>query len=123
MKRSFLLSLFVVAVAAPALAAGPSATKAVGGEAGGISAVAVTVSTDGDEVFAVAISGAALDDIRAPKGWVGVASGNRVLFRTGDNPVKSGNSLAFKLYTTEPSAALTVSFQGKEEPVGQPVNL
>jgi hypothetical protein len=125
MKRFYLLSiLMAVAIAAvPAFAAGPSATKAVTAEADGITTLAVTVSAPGDEVFAVRISGANLDDIRAPKGWVGVASGNHVMFRTGDNPVKSGHSLQFKLLTTEPSASLTVSFQGKEDPIGQPVNL
>jgi hypothetical protein len=125
MKRFYLLSLFLVVavVAAPAFAAGPSATKAVTAEAEGISTLFVTVSSAGEEVFAVTISGANLDDIRAPKGWVGVASGNHVVFRTGANPVKSGNSLAFKLLTTEPSASLTVSFQGKDDPIGQPINL
>jgi len=110
-------------VAVPAFAAGPSATKAVTGEADGVSTLAVTVSSASDEVFAVTISGANLEDIRSPKGWVGIASGNHVVFRTGENPVKSGNSLAFRLLTTEPSAALTVSFQGKDEPIGQPMNL
>ncbi len=125
MKRFFFLSLLMVAaiVAVPAFAEGPSATKAVLGEADGISILAVTVSSAGDEVFAVWMSGANLDDIRAPKGWVGVASGNRVLFRTGDNPVKSGHSLEFRLLTTEPSAALTLAFQGKDEPIGLPLNL
>ena len=125
MKRFYLLSLLLVVavVAAPAFAAGPSATKAVTSEADGISTLAVTVSSADDEVFAVTISGANLDDIRAPKGWVGVASGNHVVFRTGENPVKSGNSLRFRLLTTEPSASLTVSFQGKDEPIGQPMNL
>ena len=125
MKRPFLLSLFMVmaVVAVPALAAGPSAIKAVTAEADGVSTLAVTVSSAASEVFAVTIYGAKLEDIRAPKGWVGVASGSHVVFRTGENPVKSGNSLAFKLLTTEPSASLKVSFQGKEDPIGEPISL
>lgn len=123
MKRSFLVMMALLAlVIVPAWAAGPTATKAVAGEDNGVSTLAVTVSSD-QEVYAVTISGAAVDDIRAPKGWVGVASGNHVMFRTGDNPVKGGNSLAFKVLTTEPSASLKVSFRGKEDPIGSPVNL
>jgi hypothetical protein len=124
MKRSILVTLALVAVlVVPAFAAGPSATKAVAGEENGVSTLAVTVSCGDNEVYAVTISGAAVDDIRAPKGWVGVASGNHVMFRTGENPVKSGNSLAFRILTTEPSASLKVSFRGKEDPIGSPVDL
>lgn len=124
MKRSILVMLALLSALAivPAWAAGPSATRSVAGEDNGISTLAVTVTSD-TEVFAVTISGAAVDDIRAPKGWVGVASGNHVMFRTGDNPVKGGNALAFKILTTEPTAALKVSFRGKEDPIGSPVNL
>lgn len=124
MKRSILVLLALVAavVVVPAWAAGPSATKAVAGEDSGISTLAVTVSS-GEEVFAVTITGAAVDDIRAPKGWVGVASGNHVMFMTGENPVKAGNTLAFKILTTEPSASLKISFRGKDDPIGSPVNL
>lgn len=125
MKRSVFLSLMLVAaiVAVPAFAAGPSATKAVSGEADGVSTLYITVSSGADEVFAVSISGAKVDDIRAPKGWVGVASGNHVMFRTGDSPVKAGGSLAFKVLTTEPAASLKVSFEGKDEPIGQTMDI
>jgi len=124
MKRSFLILVALVAavVVVPAWAAGPTATKAVAGEDEGISTLRVTVASS-DEVYAVIISGAAVDDIRAPKGWVGVASGNHVMFRTGENPVKAGNTLSFKILTTEPTAALKISFRGKEDPIGSPVNL
>jgi hypothetical protein len=125
MKRSFLLivALVAVVVVVPAWAAGPSATKAVIGEDNGVSTLAVTVSGGDEEVYAVTISGAAVDDVRAPKGWVGIASGNHVMFRTGENPVKAGNALAFRIMTTEPSAALKVSFRGKEDPLGAPMTL
>jgi hypothetical protein len=104
--------LFVVC-AAPAFAA-PSATKAVKAESEGITTLAVNVSSDQD-VYTVIITGAAIDDVKAPHGWVGVASGNHVMFMTGDNPVKAGGSVAFKIMTKEPSAALKVSFRDKEQ--------
>jgi hypothetical protein len=122
MKRSILILLALFVAAAPAWAAGPTASKAVKAESDGITTLAVNV-TSSEEVFAVTITGAAIDDVRAPKGWVGVASGNHVMFMTGENPVKSGNTLAFKIMTTEPSAALKVSFRGKEDPIGTPVDI
>lgn len=122
MKRSFLLLLALFVTAAPAWAAGPTATKAVKAESDGVTTLAVTVSSDTD-VYTVTISGAAIDDVRAPKGWVGVASGNHVMFTTDENPVSGGRSLAFKILTTEPSASLKVSFRGKEDPVGSPLNI
>ena len=122
MKRSILILLALFVAAAPAWAAGPTASKAVKAESDGITTLAVNV-TSSEEVFAVTITGAAIDDVRAPKGWVGVASGNHVLFMTGENPVKSGNTLAFKIMTTEPSAALKVSFRGKEDAIGTPVDI
>jgi hypothetical protein len=123
MKRSILVLLVLVVAVVPAwAAAAPTATKAVKAESDGVTTLAVTVSSD-EEVYAVTISGASIDDIRAPKGWVGVASGNHVVFMTGENPVKSGSDLAFKILTTEPSAALKVSFRGKEDPIGTPLNI
>lgn len=122
MKRSILILLALFVAAAPAWAAGPTASKAVKAESDGITTLAVNV-TSSEEVYAVTITGAAIDDVRAPKGWVGVASGNHVMFMTGENPVKSGNTLAFKIMTTEPSAALKVSFRGKEDPIGAPVDI
>jgi hypothetical protein len=125
MKRPMILMLVLLGVAmiAPAWAGAPSASKAVAGEEAGLTTLAITVSSDTDEVYAVTIVGASMEDIRAPKGWVGIASGSTVTFRTGDNPVKRGNSLAFRLVTPEASAGLTVSFRGKDDPVGKPMSL
>ena len=122
MKRSILILLALFVAAAPAWAAGPTASKAVKAESDGITTLAVNV-TSSEEVYTVTITGAAIDDVRAPKGWVGVASGNHVMFMTGENPVKSGNTLAFRIMTTEPSAALKVSFRGKDDPIGTPVDI
>ncbi|HXV13852.1 MAG TPA: hypothetical protein VEC56_06565 [Candidatus Krumholzibacteria bacterium] len=124
MKRSQLFVFVLLVLAAvPAWAQGPTAAKAVTGMEDGVTTIAITVASKGDEVYGVNIKGAKLEDIRAPKGWVGISSGSSVMFRTGENPVKSGNSLAFKLMTTDPSATMTVSFRGKDDSVGQPVNL
>lgn len=124
MKRSYLFVLvLLVLAAAPAYAETPTAAKAVTGMEDGVTTLAITVASKGNEVYGVNIKGARLEDIRAPKGWVGISSGSSVMFRTGENPVKSGNTLAFKILTTEPSAGLTVSFRGKDDALGQPVNL
>jgi hypothetical protein len=125
MKRSMILMLVLLGVAmiAPAWAENPTAAKAVAGEDGSLTTLAITVSSDTDDVYGVTINGARVEDIRAPKGWVGIASGSSVLFRTGDNPVKRGNSLAFRVVTDEPAAGLTVSFRGKEDPIGKPMSL
>lgn len=124
MKRSQLfVVIMLVLAAAPAWAEGPAAAKAVTGSEDGVTTLAITVSSKAHEVYGVTIKGARMEDIRAPKGWVGISSGSSVMFRTGDNPVKSGNSLAFKILTSEPSAGLTVSFRGKDDALGDPVNL
>lgn len=124
MKRSLILMLvLLVAMMAPAWAANPTASKAVAGEDAGMTTLAITVSSDTDDVYGVTITGARIDDIRAPKGWVGIASGSRVIFRTGENPVKRGNSLAFRVVTPESTAGLTVSFRGKDDPVGASISL
>jgi hypothetical protein len=126
MKRSqllFVFALLAVLAAVPAWAQSPSAAKAVAGSEDGVTTLAITVTSSADEVYGVTIKGARVEDIRAPKGWVGIASGSSVMFRTGENPVKSGTTLAFKVLTTEPSAALTVSFRGKDDAVGAPLTL
>lgn len=123
MKRSPLFLLALLALAAPAWADNPIAAKAVTGSDDGVTTIAVTVTSKSDEVYGVTIKGARMEDIRAPKGWVGISSGSSAMFRTSENPVKSGNALAFKISTTEPSAGLTVSFRGKDDALGQPVNL
>jgi hypothetical protein len=125
MKRSMILMLVLLGVAmiAPAWADNPTAAKAVAGEDAGMTTLAITVTSNTDDVYGVTINGARVEDIRAPKGWVGIASGSSVMFRTGENPVKRGNSLAFKVVTNDATAGLTVSFRGKEDPIGKPMSL
>jgi len=123
MKRSqlFLFAAFFLA-AAPAWAQ-PTAKKAAAGSEDGITTVVITVSAKGEDLYGVTIKGAKVEDIRAPKGWVGISSGTSAMFRTGENPVKAGSAVAFKLMTSEPSAGMTVSFRGKEDAVGEPIDL
>lgn len=125
MKRTMILTAALIGVAmiAPAWAESPTAAKAVAGADEGLTTLAITVSSNTDDVYGVTIKGARIEDIRAPKGWVGISSGSNVMFRTGENPVKRGNSLSFRVVTSEPSAGLTVSFRGKDDSLGQPVNI
>jgi hypothetical protein len=124
MKRSLILIALVGVVAvAPAWGGNPTAAKAVAGVEDGVTTVAVTVSSDTDEIYGVVIKGAQVEDIRAPKGWVGVSSGSSAVFRTSENPVKRGTSLAFRVMTMDSGAGLTVSFRGKEDALGQALNL
>ncbi len=124
MKRSqlLLLSAAFVLTTAPAWAQ-PTAKKAAAGSEDGVTTVIITVSATGEDVYGVTIKGAKVEDIRAPKGWVGISSGSNAMFRTGENPVKSGSAVAFKVMTSEPSAGMTVSFRGKEDVVGEPIDL
>jgi hypothetical protein len=115
--------LLGVAMSAPAWAESPTAAQAVAGEDAGMTTLAITVTSNTDDVYGVNIRGARVEDIQAPKGWVGIASGSNVIFRSGANPVKRGHSLAFRVVTPEASAGLTVSFRGKDDPLGKPMTL
>jgi hypothetical protein len=125
MKRSmFIMAVLLgVVMSATAWAENPTAAKSVAGADEGMTTLAITVSSNTDDVYAVVIKGARVEDIRAPKGWVGISSGSSAMFRTGENPVKRGNSASFKVVTSEPGAGLTVSFRGKDDPIGQPIKL
>lgn len=124
MKRSVwtiaIVALLGAALALPAFAAGPSATKTVLGEDAGSSVVLVRVTAAGDDIYGITVkdASASITDIVAPKGWVGVSSGRDVIFRTGGSPIKAGTSLSFRLYTSNETAALTVSFRDQKSLIG-----
>ncbi len=128
MKRS-LWTLTVAAVAIiiaiPALAAGPNATKSVKGSDDGVSVVLIRVTASGDAVYGVTIKDASgsIKDIVAPRGWVGISSGTDVIFRTGEKPIKSGNSLTFRLHTTNEDGSLSISFRDDTSPIGDSTSL
>jgi hypothetical protein len=128
MKRS-LWTLTVAAVAIiiaiPALAAGPHATKSVQSSDDGIAVVLIRVTASGDAVYGITIKDASgsIKDIVAPKGWVGISDGADVIFRTGEKPIRSGNSLTFRLHTTNEDGSLSVSFRDITSPIGVSTSL
>jgi hypothetical protein len=115
-----LVALVAAAVAAPALAADPGASKSVLGEDGGKAVVVVKVTARGQDIYGVTIKDASgsIADIIAPKGWVGISSGRDVIFRTGGSPIKAGSSTSFRLYTSNEDAELTVSFRDQKSLIG-----
>jgi len=128
MKRSLwtlTLTALVALIALPVLAAGPNATKSVGGSEDGISVVEIRVTASGQAVYGINIKDASgsIKDIVAPEGWVGISSGSDVIFRTGEKPIRSGSSLIFRLHTTNGGASLSVSFRDKDNPIGSAATL
>ena len=123
MKRSlWTLTLIAIAVlvALPVLAADPTATKSVTGSEDGVSVVVIRVTASGQSVFGVNITDASgsIKDIIAPKGWIGISSGDEVIFRTGKKPIKAGSSLSFRLLTTNEQGGLAISFRDEDNSIG-----
>lgn len=123
MKRSlwtWTLATLVVLTALPVLAAGPSASKSVGGSEDGTAVLEIRVTAAGQSVYGVTIKDASgsIKDIAAPEGWVGISSGEDVIFRTGEKPIRAGSSLVFRLHTTNESGSLSISFRDKDSPIG-----
>lgn len=124
MKRSTLTialaALVALALALP-LGAKPTVSKRVVDE-DGKTVVLVNVVASEFSVYGVDIQGGAIKDLKAPKGWVGITSGSRTIFRTGGDPVKSGATITFRLYMEDTSAPLAVTFRddkNKERGAGQ----
>ena len=113
MKRS-IFSIALAAVLAVALVlpldAAPTVSKRVVDE-DGKTVVLVRVAASEFSVYGVDIEGGSIEDLKAPKGWVGITSGSRTIFRTGGDPVKSGTSMTFRLYMTDTDAKLAVTFR------------
>jgi hypothetical protein len=102
MKSLTLSILMVAALAASLPAAGPRAAQRVLASQGDLQVVEVRVSGGGRSVYGidlVARSGA-IDDVVAPKGWVAIASGDRLVLRTQRKPLKPGQVLRFRVITT-----------------------
>jgi hypothetical protein len=123
MKRSiWTLTLIAVAVlvALPVLAAGPTATKNVTGGEDGIAVVEIHVTASGESLYGVNITDASgsIKDIIAPKGWIGISSGDEVMFRTGKKPIVDGDTVTFRLMTTNEGAGLSVRFRDELKSVG-----
>ena len=130
MKRSIwtihLAVCLALALTIPALAAGPSVTKSVIGESvDGTAVVVIKVTATDGAIYGIDIKDASgsINDIIAPKGWVGITSGKKVIFRTGGKPIRSGASTSFRLVTTNKHAPLSVSFRNERSSVGDPKSL
>jgi hypothetical protein len=109
---------FIAAV--PAMAADPIATKRLVTEGVNSSVYAVEVTASSKTVYSVTITDetASIINIIAPKGWVGITSGERTLFYSGEKPIESGKKAVFKVVTTDGSAPLGVTFRGAKKPIG-----
>lgn len=123
--RTLTLTTLVVLLALPVLAANPNASKKVAGSEDGTALVEIRVTAVGQSVYGVTIKDASgsIEDIIAPKGWVGISSGDHVIFRTGEKPIRSGNSMTFRLFTTNEGGSLSVSYRDDKGPIGSAQNL
>jgi len=113
MKRSTLsiaLALSVAVALALPLDAAPTVSKRVVDE-DGKTVVLVRVAASEFSVYGLDIQGGSIKDLKAPKGWVGITSGSRTIFRTQGSPVKSGATTTFRLYMEDTDAKLAVTFR------------
>lgn len=123
MKRSHwtlpLVAALCTTLVLPALAANPTVSKRVGTDEDGKTVVLVTVTARGQNVYGVDISDAtdSIQDIAAPKGWLGITDGGRLIFRTSERPIKAGSKLTFRVYSSNTNATLTVSFRNVKNAV------
>ena len=109
-----LLSISVV-FALPA-AADPKVSKSVLTTADGTTVVILSISASGKDIYGISISDASgsIEDISVPDGWAGVASNDRIVFRTSDKPIASGRSNTFRIVTKKADAGLNVTFSDKK---------
>ncbi|UCH85502.1 MAG: hypothetical protein JSW50_07385 [Candidatus Latescibacterota bacterium] len=119
-KLAIIALILVVMTAIPVMAADPAATKRVVAQSDDASVLAIEVSVTGRAVHSVMITDASgsIVDVVAPKGWVGITSGERTLFRSDDKPIVSGEKVVFTVLTTNASAPLDVSYRGAKTPIG-----
>lgn len=110
-----------VALAMPALAADPIVTKRVVTNETGGSVIILSVFGTGRDVYGMTITcrGSEIDDIFAPYGWAGVCGGDKAVFATGDEPVSSGQSMNFRIVTTDRRADVDVTFRDLKSQIGE----
>lgn len=86
-------------VALPALAADPAVNKTATPAYDDNSLVLVTVRASGTDIYGMTLTGdaGAIQDIVAPDGWAGVTDGDLVTFHSVDTPIKSGQTLVFRI--------------------------
>jgi hypothetical protein len=98
---------------APLSAAEPAVSKRVMTEDDGMTVFVVEVRGADRAIYGMTLldeTGSVMD-IVAPKGWAGISSGDRVVFSTVDKPVGAGETVAFRIVTTNKSASLRVTFR------------
>jgi hypothetical protein len=108
-----LVAGLVAVSAAPLSAAEPVVSKSVMTEDNGTTVLVVEVRAAARAIYGVTLvdDTGSVTDIVAPKGWAGISSGDRVLFSTVDKPVEAGQSVVFRVVTTNKAAPLRVTFR------------
>ena len=120
MKRSLWTLTLTIAIGAllvvPAIAASPTASKQVTTDDKGKTVVLVRVSAADLNVYGVDITDAtgSIENVEAPKGWLGITDGGRLIFRTGNQPIKAGSTLTFRVYSSNTDANLKVEFRNQK---------
>ncbi len=108
-----LAAALVGLVVAPLCAAEPAVSKRLMSEEDGMAVLVLEIHGADRAIFGVTLideTGSVLDVV-APKGWAGISSGDRVVFSTVDKPVGAGETVAFRIVTSNKSAKLLVSFR------------
>jgi len=120
MKRSVFLSLAVSALLSTTVAHAARVSRGLTTDKKGENVLVLKIAASNRAIYGVDIRDASgsVADIIAPKGWVGVAGNDRILFRTGARPIRTGATFTFRVYTADPSAKLTVRFRGPKAPFG-----
>jgi hypothetical protein len=118
--RLALVTVAIAFIAALPAAADPTATKQLVKQNNDSSVFAIEVTASGKTVYSVTITDetGSIIDVIAPKGWVGITSGDRTLFRSNEKPIESGTKAIFKVVTTNSEAPLGVTFRGAKKPIG-----
>lgn len=120
MLRSSLMILAIcVLFATPVLSAEPVVTKSIFAETGAETVLLVKVSGADKTIYGINLEdeSGSITDIFAPKGWVGISTGDSVMFRTGDKPIASGSTVIFRIVTSNKAAPLGVTFRDRDSSI------
>jgi hypothetical protein len=116
---SRILSTLIAAVALVALLCGvglsaePTVSKSVATEDDGTAVLIVQVRASDQAIYGINVvdATASVIDLVAPKGWAAISSGDRVVLSTVDTPIEAGESVVFRLVTTNKAAPLRFTFR------------
>ena len=120
MLRSTLMILAIcVLIATPVLSAEPVVSKSIFAESGAETVLLVKISGADKAIFGINLAddSGSITDIYAPKGWVGISTGDEVMFRTGDKPIAKGSTVTFRIVTTNKAAPLGVTFRDRDSSI------